>query len=432
MLAVDQRSGFSLLHAAILEGRYGTVVTTGIFVNDVLREMAYVSTGKHAKSFASKTGYEILTQLDRRETSKIKAFLDREVEKAGTLTELHRCGDNDDAELAVELVLHHGIDVNSVAKGGRTPFLWVSARCSSVIAKTLIDLGADTNAQREDKCTSLILATHWNNYMTIRLLTQTGIDTDILADKSNSALHISAMKGLVNIALFLIEAGCNVNLQNSSGKTSLHLAVQHKHGHLVKLLLENNADVNIRDTYDPKEHLYLVRGKNKGEPVWNYVEVKRALTGLLDKRVAANRVHLASFGSVLASGSGKDPPDDTKKKVRERVDAQVTKETKDKTALHCACGVSAVEVIDMLIEHGADCNARDANGFTPLHMAAISGNMEVVQKLVEHNVDVNLTTADGKDAAHYARLNEEWEIEQYLKSKRSPFRKLWNKLSMKR
>ena len=55
-------------------------------------------------------------------TSKIKAFLDREVEKAGTLTELHRCGDNDDAELAVELVLRHGIDVNSVAKGGRTPF----------------------------------------------------------------------------------------------------------------------------------------------------------------------------------------------------------------------------------------------------------------------------------------------------------------------
>ena len=118
--------------------------------------------------------------------------------------------------------------------------------------------------------------------------------------------------------------------------------------------------------------------------------------------------------------------------MRAKVDAQVTKETKDKTALHFACGVNDVEVIAMLIKHGADCNARDANGFTPLHMAAISGNMEAVQKLVEHNVDVNLTTADGKDAAHYAQLNEEWEIEQYLKSKRSPFRKLWNKLSKKR
>ena len=106
-------------------------------------------------------------------------------------------------------------------------------------------------------------------------------------------------------------------------------------------------------------------------------------------------------------------------------------ETKDKTALHVACEVSEEPTIELLVKHGADVNVLDADGFSPLHLAAIHGNMQVVKTLVDLRADVNLTTADGKDAADYADLNEETEIEEYLKSKRSTLRKLWNKVSRK-
>ena len=425
VLEVDQTTGFNLLQAAVFEGHYDTVVTTGIFVNDFLREMTLGPTVNNARIFALETPDDLLSTFDEQVHSNIRTFYEEEVEKVKSLTDLHRCGDNDDAEMVVELVLHNGIDVNVAARGNRTPFLWASSRCSGVFLKTLIDLGADTNAQREDQCTSLILATYWNNYMAVRLLIQTGVKT------FDSALHIAAMKGFANIAQILIEAGCGVQLQSSTGKTALHLAVQNKHKHVVKLLLENNVDVNIRDTYDPKNKLYLVRGTKKEKTVWNYVEVRKVLTGLFDKRVKAGRIHLASFGTVLASGWGEGPPDSIREEVRARVDAQVTTEMKDKTALHYACDVSDLEVIEMLLKHGADSNACDADGFTPLQMAAIHGNMQVVKKLVDLKVDVSFTTADGKDAADYAQLNEESDIEEYLNSKGNRIRKLWNKLIRK-
>ena len=425
VLEVDQRSGFNLLQAAVFEGHYDTVVTTGIFVNEFLREMTLEPTVNNARIFAHETPDGLLTTFDEQVHCNIKTFYEQEVEKVDTLTDLHRCGDNDDAEMVVELVLHNGMNVNIVAKGNRTPLLWASSRCSGVFLKTLIDLGADTNAQRQDQCTSLILATYWNNYMAAYLLIQAGVKT------FDSTLHIAAMKGFANIAKILIEAGCGVDLQSSNGKAALHLAVQNKHKHVVQLLIENNADVNSRDKYDPKDKLYLVRGTKRGKTVWNYVEVKRVLTGLFHKRVKAGRIHLASFGTVLASGWGESPPDSKREEVRAIVDAQVTTEVEDKTALHYVCDVDDVEIIEILLKHGADSNACDTDGFTPLQLAAIHGNMQVVKKLVELKVDVNLTTADGKDAADCAQLNEESDIEEFLKSKANRIRKLWNKLIRK-
>jgi len=431
VLTVDRSSGFNLLQAATFEGDCDKFSTVCVFVDNLVREMNFESTANNAKILPSKTACDIFSTLEKQEHAKLKEFYEEASEKIETLSKLHHCGDIDDTEMAVELVLHHGVDVNIPAKGNRTPLLWASLRCSNVCTKTLIDLGADTNAQREDQCTPLVLATYWNNYMAAHVLVKTGVDIDAQEEGHNTALHIAANKGFVNTAQLLIESGCNVNLKNSSGKTPLHLGVQNKHKHLVNMLLENNADVSIRDKHDPKEKLFLVRGKNKGKPAWHYVEVDRTLLGLFDKRMKIGSIRLTSFGTVLASGWGKDPPDNKRREVRARVDAKYPTETKDKTALHVACEVSEEPIIELLVKHGADVNVLDADGFSPLHLAAIHGNMQVVKKLVDLKADVNLTTADGKDAADYANLNEETEIEEYLKSKRGTLRKLWNKLSRK-
>ena len=428
VVAVDRSSGFNLLQAAVFEGNYDAVIICSVFLNNFCREMDFESTTNNAKILPSKTACDIVSTLNEQDHTKIKTFYEETCEMAGTLTELHLCGDNDDAEKAVELVLHHGMDINIAAKGNRTPLMLASLRGSAVLIKTLIDLGANVNALREDHCTPLLMATYWNNYMAVRLFTETGVDTDI-QDERFAALHISAIKGFVDIAQLLIEAGCNVNLQNSSGKTSLHLAVQNKHKHLTEILLENQADVNIRDNHDPTERLHLVRRKGKIGPSWHYVDVKKASSGLFDKRVKDGSIRLARFGTVLESGRGEDPPESKREEVRAKVHSQVGK--KDKTALHFACEIGDEQIIELLVKHGADVNACDAYGFTPLQLAAIQGNMSVVKKLVELKADVNLTTADGKDAADYAHLNEETEIEEFLKSKRSLFRKLLNMFSRK-
>lgn len=428
-LAVDQRSGFNLLQAAVYEGDYNTVVAASVYLDNFLKEMDMVSTQSNAKIFPGKTASDILFSLDKKGHANIKQLYEEHAEKVATLTELHKCSDNNDAEMAVELVLHYGTDVNVMANGNRTPLLWGSLRSSSMFFKTLLDLGADANFQREDQCTPLIMACYWNNYMAVRLLTETGVEPDVQCDSSDAALHFSAMKGFINISKLLIESGCNVNLKNNSGKTPLLLAVQNGHKHLVKVLLDNGADVTIRNKHDPKERLFLVRGKDRGRPAWHYVTVEKPLLGLFHKRTNGGKLDVADFGIVLESGWGENPPE---WKAAELVDKSIEfrKDVQGKTPLHVACDVKNEnpEIIELLVKHGADIDTRDGDGFTSLQIAAIRGKMKLVKKLVQLKADVNLATMDGRDAADLAQLNEETEIEEFLKLKRSSLKKLWNTL----
>ena len=429
VVTVDRRSGFNLFQAMVYEGNFEGVLTASIFLDDFVRDFYFESAANNAKTFPSKTAHDMLSTLEKHDHGKIKRFCEEILERIRTLTELHKCGDNNDTEKAVELVLHHGLDVNSPARGNRTPLLWASLRCSSEFVKTLIDLGAETNARTEDKCTPLILATYWNNYMAAHLLTKIGADTDAEQMEGKAALHIASCRS-ANITQCLIESGCNVNLQSTTGRTPLHVAVQNKQKHIVKMLLENDADVGKRHKQDPNDRLVLVRGKDKGKPAWHFVDVKKALTGLFDKRIKSGRLDVADFGTILASGWETDPPDSKREQIF-KADSVNTVEIKDKTALHIACEIGDVAIMNLLVEHGADINALDADGFTPLQLAAIRGNMKVVKRLVELKADVSLTTADGKDAVDYAKMNEEAEIEEFLKSKKSLFKKFWNRLSRK-
>lgn len=45
--------------------------------------------------------------------------------------------------------------------------------------------------------------------------------------------------------------------------------------------------------------------------------------------------------------------------------------------LHNACSFGHAEVVQLLLRHGADANSRDNWNYTPLHEAAIKGKIDV-------------------------------------------------------
>jgi len=59
------------------------------------------------------------------------------------------------------------------------------------------------------------------------------------------------------------------------------------------------------------------------------------------------------------------------------------------TALHLAATMGHEDMVELLIERGADVNGRDASGSTPLHHAAAGGNKAVVELLLAKGADVN-------------------------------------------
>ncbi|KAJ7882802.1 ankyrin repeat-containing domain protein [Mycena olivaceomarginata] len=64
---------------------------------------------------------------------------------------------------------------------------------------------------------------------------------------------------------------------------------------------------------------------------------------------------------------------------------------KDKRgALHYASLNGHIEVVEFLLERGANFNATDKANNTALHNASARGRTDVVKLLVEHGVDVNV------------------------------------------
>lgn len=63
--------------------------------------------------------------------------------------------------------------------------------------------------------------------------------------------------------------------------------------------------------------------------------------------------------------------------------------------IHAAAAADSLELCTLLLDHGADVNARQQDDFTPLHAAAQNGNVELVRLFLRMGADVNVRTGSG-------------------------------------
>ncbi|XP_044879795.1 poly [ADP-ribose] polymerase tankyrase-2 isoform X2 [Mauremys mutica] len=70
--------------------------------------------------------------------------------------------------------------------------------------------------------------------------------------------------------------------------------------------------------------------------------------------------------------------------------------------LHNACSFGHAEVVSLLLHHGADPNARDNWNYTPLHEAAIKGKIDVCIVLLQHGAEPAIRNTDGRTALDLA------------------------------
>jgi ankyrin repeat protein len=91
-----------------------------------------------------------------------------------------------------------------------------------------------------------------------------------------------------------------------------------------------------------------------------------------------------------------------------------SRESMKVTPLASASAARQLEIARVLIEHGADVNARAASDFTPLHESAASGKTDFAQLLLEHGADPNAKASDGKTPLDYAREHNREEMVELL------------------
>lgn len=85
--------------------------------------------------------------------------------------------------------------------------------------------------------------------------------------------------------------------------------------------------------------------------------------------------------------------------------------------LHAAISSKNFGIAKLLLEHGADVNAKQQHDFTPLHGAAHNGDFEMLKLLLAHGADKNLLTVEKKSALDFAREINNTKVESFLADK---------------
>ena len=87
------------------------------------------------------------------------------------------------------------------------------------------------------------------------------------------------------------------------------------------------------------------------------------------------------------------------------------------TPLHSAAAGQHEAIVQFLVAHGADVNARQERSITPLMEAAQNGDTALTNYLLAHGADPTLTSDEGQTAADFAINSGHTDLATELRSK---------------
>lgn len=252
-------------------------------------------------------------------------------------------------EFIIAMLVENGAILDAQDVNGRTPLHYAAENAARMSVKFLLDFQANPNIMDNRYCTPLQLATEIGDTECVRMLLEGGSTPDVCFDKlsvrdpivSWSALHVAAKNSNLEVMRMFLENDANADVANNMNMTPLHVAAGQNCPEMIDLLVEYHADVLALDKDKETPLVVAIRAR--------YLEnVKR-----LCDNMAINTIN-----------------------------------TKEETPLHIAAKLGYYEIVDHLLEAGANQHCIDNMGNTPLHNAVINKHKESVRLLLEYGCDI--------------------------------------------
>ena len=314
---------------------------------------------------------------------------------------------------AVRMLLNAGADSNATETwNGQSALMWAAAEGHVPVVQTLIDHGADIRARSGSGATPLLFAARKGSLNAVRALLAAGSDVNETRPDGASPLLVAVINGHEDLVDLLLEAGADPNVEGGSTR----LTVQGMRAQPMPLEFRKLG-------YSEREGEGVSRGNIFGKPLQAAVHV--ANWHISDQYIAVNLDRLRVIKSLLAHGAdvnGRNSMEEPRWSG-----ARYRRHTTGATAFLFAAKVADVEVMRLLLEHGADPAIHTEDNITPLMAAAgisWASNqeraseaqvLEAVQLLVEElGADVNLVSDVGETAMHAAAYRGANSVVQYL------------------
>ncbi|ALP53994.1 hypothetical protein Tel_13105 [Candidatus Tenderia electrophaga] len=322
------------------------------------------------------------------------------------------------------LLLARGADVDEANNKDITALMGAATKGDYQLAHQLIKQGAAVNARNNEGETALHMAVRYGHYDTAKVLLNGGANPNLrntvrpnFDNSGFTPLMYAATHGLtrepvdwVSMAQLLLQNGADPNLTSNHGEAALNYARTTDDAKLIAVLKQAGAkDEQVYAGLDADESLL------KAARIGDVVKVKQLLgdgsadpnsannNGILPLLAAAYEGRLETVEALVAGGAeinflpaglSQFALSKSHAPLRERDLMEAA--ARSDSALHAAVRQRHQDIVRFLLEHGAQVGLANRHGETPLLVAAAGGDVQVARLLLEHGADPNAREQDNR------------------------------------
>ncbi|MDR2704920.1 MAG: ankyrin repeat domain-containing protein, partial [Planctomycetaceae bacterium] len=288
----------------------------------------------------------------------------------------------------INILLDYGVKPVANKHDNPKPFNARGMCCSSiqVLPLSLLDRLEAAGLSIEPvlkKKIALRWAVKVKDYIQAEQLLIDGTDpNDVMYGDVGAPLHVAIQADDVEMVRLLVKHGAKVNKKSAYGDSFLSDAVYKGNIEIVKILVEAGAHVNRKT--NGKTPLQVALSKSKTEIV-DYLLEHGANIESKTERIFGIPVDASSTPIFDAVHSGNS--DLIQKLIDKGADIHVVGD-RGNTLLHIAAENGLTKWVKYFLDQGLDIEAENWNHQRPLHLAAIKNHKEVVQFLISHGASV--------------------------------------------